>query len=173
VPPDEARRADAAYVVVRDANTADLVATNLVISGLGLHDVAVDVAALAAGQLADLQTKYAVTVLKRDVMPDGPTREAAHLLQIEYPVGASTATVRQIRIITAFRGAQDPTAVAVVQLVMTCPAEVFEHAGPQFASFMASIAPAPDGTWDYEVGEPFSATASPSRVDRQPGPSGI
>ena len=92
----------AAYVAVRDANTADPVATNIVITGLGVHAAAVDVAPLAAGQLANLQAKYAVTVLKRDVMAEGPARQAAQLLQIEYPVGESTTTLRQIRIVTRF-----------------------------------------------------------------------
>src|SRR3954462_13357872 len=96
VPPDSGGAAHAAYVAVRDANTADPVATNIVISSL-VHGVAVDVAALAAGQLTNLQAKYAVTVLKRDVITDGPARQAAQLLQIEYPAGGSTTTLRQIR----------------------------------------------------------------------------
>jgi hypothetical protein len=41
-------------------------------------------------------------------------------------------------------------------LVMTCPADVFDQAGPEFGQFVASIATA-DTT---------------SRVDRQPGTSG-
>jgi hypothetical protein len=141
VPPDAAGYPGAAYVAVRDASTADPVATNIVVSGLGVHDVAVDVAALAATTVAELQTKYAVTVLKADVALDGPARQAAHLLQIEYPAGASTTTLRQIRIVKAFRGADDPAAAAVVELVMTCPAEVFDEVGPEFAVVLASIAP--------------------------------
>jgi hypothetical protein len=140
VPPHSGGQADATYVAVRDASTADPVATNIVVSGLGVHDVAVDVAALAATTVAELQTKYAVTVLKADVALDGPARQAAHLLQIEY-AGASTTTLRQIRIVNAFRGADDPAAVAVVELVMTCPAEVFNDVGPEFAAVLASIAP--------------------------------
>ena len=176
VSPDDSGQADAAYVAVRSTNTADPVATNLVISGLGLHDAAVDVAALAAAQLASLQATYPVTVLKRDVMTDGPTRQAAQLLQIDYPVGETTITLRQIRIVTAFRGADDSAAVAVVQLVMTCPADVFDQAGPEFGQFVASIAPAtsPDhATLDDEVGEQISVATIASSVDRQPGPTGV
>jgi hypothetical protein len=176
VPPDDNGQADVAYVAVRDANTADPVATNLAISGLGLHDATVDVAALAAAQLANLQATYAVTVLKRDVMTAGPTRQAAQLLQIEYPVGESIITLRQIRIVTAFRGTDDPTAVAMLALVMTCPAAIFDHAGREFGQFVASIAPAAppeDATRDDEVGEQISTSAGASRVDRQPGDSGV
>jgi hypothetical protein len=122
----------------------------------GLHDVPVDVAALAARQLANLQAQYPLTVLKNDIMMAGPTRQAAQLLQVEYPVGESTTTLRQIRIVNAFAGTEDPAAVAVVQLVMTCAAEVFDQAGREFGQFVASIAPA----------------ANTSRVDRRPGPSG-
>jgi hypothetical protein len=175
VPPDEAGQADAAYVAVRDANTADPVATNIVISGLGLHDATVDVAALGAHDLAHLQSRYAVTVLKRDITTDGPARQAAHLLQIEYAAGHSTTPLRQIRIITAFGGADDPADVAVVRLVMTCPAEVFEAAGPEFGRFLASIAPATshgEPTSDGGGGDPTSKTAHASSVDRQPGSSG-
>ena len=72
VSPDDSGQADAAYVAVRDTNTADPVAANLAISGLGLHDAAVDVAALAAAQLANLHAQCPVTVLKRDVMTTDP-----------------------------------------------------------------------------------------------------
>jgi hypothetical protein len=176
VSPDDSGQADAAYVAVRDANTADPVGTNLAISGLGLYDAAVDVATLAAAQLAHLQAQYSVTVLKRDVMTTGPTRQAAQLLQIEYPVGETTITLRQIRIVNAFRGADDPTAVAVLALVMTCPADVFDQVGPEFGQFIASIAPATtpeEATPDSEGGEQISTAAGASRVDRQPGPSGV
>jgi hypothetical protein len=175
-PPDDSGQADAAYVAVGDANTADPVATNVVISGLGVHDVAVDAAALAAAQLANLQAQYPVTVLKRDVMADGPTRQAAQLLQIECPVGETTITLRQIRIVTAFHGTDDPAAVAVLALVMTCPADVFDQAGPEFGQFVASIAPAAspeEATRDDQVGEQISAAVGASRLDRQPGSCGV
>src|SRR3981189_1504482 len=83
VPPDRSGQAEAAYVAVRDANTAGPVAANIVISGLGGQEAAVDVSALAAGQLANLQAQYPVTVLRHDIMTTGPTRQAAQLLQIE------------------------------------------------------------------------------------------
>jgi hypothetical protein len=176
VPPDDSGQADAAYVAVRDANAADPVATNIVISGLGMHDTAVDVAALAAAQLANLQAKYAVTVLKRDVMTAGPARHAAHLLQIEYPVGQSATTLRQNRIFTVFPGADDPAEIAVVQLVMTCPAEVFDQAGRELGQFMDSIGPPTsslEATRDSMVSEQISTAPGASRVDRQPGLSGV
>jgi hypothetical protein len=141
LPPDDSGQAGAAYVAVRDATTADPVATNIVVSGLGVLGVAVDVAVLAAAKLGDLQARYAVTILKADVTPDGPTRQAAHLLQIEYPNGGSTTTLRQLRIITAFPGPGDSPAVAVVELVMTCPAQLFDQAGREFAAVLASIGP--------------------------------
>jgi hypothetical protein len=177
VSPDDSGQADAAYVAVRDTNTADPVATNLATSGLGLHDAEVEVAALAAAQLANLQAQYAVTVLKCDVLTDGPTRQAAQLLlQIEYPVVDSTITLRQIRIVNAFRGVDDPTAVAVLALVMTCPADVFDQAGPEFGQFVASIAAAAtpeEATRDDQVGEQISAAVDASRLDRQPGSCGV
>jgi hypothetical protein len=104
-----------------------------------------------------------VTVLKSDAMTNGPARQVAQLLQIEYPHGGSTATLRQIRILDAFRSLEDQSAAAVIQLVMTCPAELFEQAGPEFGRFMASLAPA---------GDQISTAADASTVDRQRGRSG-
>ena len=175
VPPEASGRADAACVAVRDADTAGPVATNIVISGLGVHGAAVDVAALASAQLTNLHQNYAVTVLRRDVTPDAPAPQAAHLLQIEYPHGESATTVRQIRIVTAFAGPENPADVAVLQLVMTCPVEVFDDAGREFGRFVASIAPAAStgATSKSEVGEQIPAAATLDKVDRQPGPTGV
>lgn len=84
-----------------------------------------------------------MAVLKRDVMAGGPATEAAQLLQIEFPVGDSAVTVNQIQIINAFPGVENATATPVLQLLLTCPAAVFDQAGPEFAQFVASIAPLP------------------------------
>src|SRR3989442_10663196 len=94
VPPESCGQPDAAYVAVRQRNASQLVATNLVISGFANYDSAVDVAALAARYLTNLQSQYSVTVLKHEVMTDGAAPEAAQLLQIEYPAGESTMTLK-------------------------------------------------------------------------------
>jgi hypothetical protein len=141
VPPESCGQPDAAYVAVRTRNQSEPVATNFVISGFANYGQPVDVAALAASYLTGLQSRYAVTLLKHDVMASGSASQAAQLLQIEYPAGESTMTLKQIQIINAFPSTEDPSDVAVLQLLLTCPADVFNEAGPEFSEFVASVSP--------------------------------
>ena len=141
VAPESAGHPDAAYVVVRDRNASEPIAANFVVNGFGTYGQPVDVGALADSYLVGLRSRYPVVVLKRDVAARGPAPEAAQLLQIEYPVGDATVTVNQIQIINAFPGEHDPAATAVLQLLMTCPTEVFGQAGPEFTRFVGSISP--------------------------------
>jgi hypothetical protein len=139
VPPESCGQPDDTCVAVRERNASGPIATNFVIRVSGNYGGPVDVAALAAGHLAKLQSQYPVTVLKHDVMPEESPTETAQLLQIEYPVGESTVTLKQIQIINAFSSVDDADAVALLQLVMTCPADIFDQAGPEFGQFVASI----------------------------------
>lgn len=122
-------------------NVSDPVATNIVISGFANYGQPVDVAALAASYLTSLQSRYAVSVLKHDVMASRSASQAAQLLQIEYPAGESTMTLKQIQIINAFPSTEDPSGVAVLQLLLTCPSDVFDQAGPEFNGFLATVSP--------------------------------
>ncbi|BBZ10616.1 hypothetical protein MBRA_08110 [Mycobacterium branderi] len=141
MPPESSGQPQGTCVAVRERNASDPVVTNFVISVSGNYGGRVDVATLAAEHLAKLKSRYPVTVLKHDVMPADSATEAAQLLQIEYPAGESTVTLKQIQIINAFPAVEDPDAVAVLQLVMTCPADVFDQAGPEFSQFVTSISP--------------------------------
>jgi hypothetical protein len=158
VSPDRHGQPDAAYVAVREtANGDDPVATNIVVTGLGLHDVTLDVAALADAKVSALHAKYPVTILKRDVLNTGPAGLIAHLLQISYPTGDSTTTLRQIRLVSAFTGIDDPADIAVIEFVTTCPAELFEQAGAEFMQFVGSVAVA---AGDDPASESNPATAA-------------
>jgi hypothetical protein len=72
-------------------------------------------------------------------MSGGAATEVAQLLQIEFPVGGSTVTVNQIQLLNVFPGVQDPGATAVLQLLLTCPAAVFDQAGREFTQIVATI----------------------------------
>ncbi|BBY09072.1 hypothetical protein [Mycobacterium noviomagense] len=141
VPPDSCGQPDAAYVAVRTQNLSEPVATNLVISGFANYGQPVDVAALAASYLGSLQSRYAVSVLKHDVVASESASQAAQLLQIEYPAGEAAMTLKQIQIINAFPSTEDPSDVAVLQLLLTCPADVFDQAGPEFSEFVSTVSP--------------------------------
>lgn len=141
VPPESCGRPDAAYVAVRKQNAAEPVATNFVVNGFAIYGQSVDLAALADAYLSGLRAQYPVTVLKRDVTTDGAATEAAQLLRIEYPADGFTMRLNQIHIVNAFPGVQDTAATAVLQLLMTCPTDVFDQAGPEFSQFVASISP--------------------------------
>lgn len=140
VPPESAGHGGLPYVAVRDRNATDPVATNIVVSGFVAPAADVDAAALASDRVVELKSQYPVTVLKRDVLEEGRSPEVAQLLQIEYPAGGSTVTLKQIEIVNVFPGAADPAEVAVLRLMMTCPEEVFDDAGPEFSQFVAGIA---------------------------------
>lgn len=136
VPPDSCGQPDAAFVALRD-DAPGPVKTNFVVSGLGAHDVRVDVAAMAAQHLTTLRAQYPVIVLRREAS-EGPSAHAAQLLQIEYPAGGSTVPLKQIQILNVFPGI-DPDTVAILEFVLTCPDEIFESAGREFTQFVASI----------------------------------
>jgi hypothetical protein len=140
VSPESCGQPDAAFVAIRKHNAADPVVTNFVVNGFAHYGQPVDVAALADAHVGQLRSQYPVTVLKRDVMADDSATEAAQLLQIAYPAGESTLTLRQIQIISVFPGTNDGDA-AVLQLIMTCPDDVFDQAGPEFSAFVATITP--------------------------------
>jgi hypothetical protein len=139
VPPESCGQPDAAYVAVREKRDAHPITTNIVISGFGVHNAHVDVAALADQYRSTLGSRYPVTLLNRNVTAGAAAPEAAQLLQIDYPAGESSVAVNQVQIINAFPDTQDPGAVAVLQLLMTCPADIFDQAGPEFRRFVASI----------------------------------
>jgi hypothetical protein len=141
VAPELSGHPEAAYVAVRNANASEPIATSFVVNGFASHDQSINVAALADSYLADLRSRYPVLVLKRDVMTAGAATESAQLLQVEYPLGNKTLTLNQIQIINAVPGSQDVAATAVLQLLMTCPAELFEQAGPEFTRFVGTIEP--------------------------------
>jgi hypothetical protein len=130
----------AAYVAVRADNVADPFVTNFEISGLGVEG-AVDVAALAREHVATLEARYPVTVVRRDNLSAGATAEVAQLVDVDYPLGDSSITLKQTQIITAYQDPHDATKFGVIQLVMTCPDTVFGEAGPEFAEFLTTIEP--------------------------------
>lgn len=141
VAPESSGHPDAAYVAVRNPNTSEPVATSVVVNGFANRGDSVDVGALADSYLADLRSRYPVKVLKRDVMTAGAATEAAQLLQLDYPLGDKTLTLNQIQLISATPGSGDAAATAVLQLLMTCPTELFEQAGPEFTRFVSTIKP--------------------------------
>ncbi|MBV9514354.1 MAG: hypothetical protein JO280_10000 [Mycobacteriaceae bacterium] len=138
VDPDEMGETDAAYVAVRERNRDDGFPTNLLISGLGVHG-AVDITALASRHAEDLGQKYPTTVVRRDDLSQGTTREVAQLLEVQYPHENSTVALKQTQIITAYSDQHDPPSFAVLQVVMTCPETVFDDAAPEFATFLTTI----------------------------------
>jgi hypothetical protein len=137
---DSCGQPDAACVAIRNAQATDPIATNIVVSGYALDGDTNEVIALTASDLMNLQSQFAVTVLKDELLGDAAAPEIAQLLQIDYPTGESTITVKQIRITNVFPSTENPNHKAVLRLVMTCPTEVFEMAGPEFGQFVASIA---------------------------------
>lgn len=141
VSPESCGQPDAAYVAVRQRNASDPVATNFVVSGFASRGDTIDVAAMANEYLTRLRSQYPVTLLKQDVITDEPSPETAQLVQIEYPAGQSTITLKQIHILNAFQDTRDPDTRAVLQLLLTCPADVFDQAGPEFSHFVATISP--------------------------------
>jgi hypothetical protein len=143
VAPESSGHPEAAYVAVRNANALEPIATSFVLNGFTSRDHSINVGALAGSYLADLRSRYPVLVLKRDVMTAGAATESAQLLQVEYPLGDKTLTLNQIQIINAVPGSQDLAATAVLQLLMTCPAALFEEAGPEFTRFVGTIKPLP------------------------------
>jgi len=137
VSPDACGHPDAAYVAIRQKNVNDLVVTNFAINGF-LASPTVDVAALAARYLASLQSRYPVTVLKSDI---SAARMVAQLLQLDYTENGSTIPLKQIQIINALPSVDTQEAIAVLQMLLTCPVEVFDEAGPEFQQFMTTITP--------------------------------
>lgn len=143
VPPDSCGQPDAGFVAIRENTLADPVATSFVVSGLGVHNARVDIAILAAEHLARLLSRYPVVVLKREAS-GGPAAHAAQLLRIDYSLGPSTIAVNQIHLLNAFAGAE-PGSVAIVEFVMTCPAQRFPVVGREFAQLVSGITPSPPG----------------------------
>jgi hypothetical protein len=143
VAPESCGHPEAAYVAVREYSAPQPIATNFVVNGFAGRGAPLDVGALADSYLAKTRSQYPVVVLKRDVMTGESATEAAQLLEIEYPVADSTVTVNQIQIINVFPGAQDRGATAVLQLLLTCPAAVFDQAGREFTQIVATISALP------------------------------
>lgn len=141
VPADSCGQPDAACIAVRNASSSGPITTNIVVSGYALEGEVGDVITLTATSLADLQSQFPVAILKNEVIGDAAAPEIAQLLQIEYPANGITIPVNQIRITNVFPSVQDPNLKAVLQIVMTCPTDVFETAGREFGEFVASIAP--------------------------------
>jgi hypothetical protein len=140
--PDAAGERDAAYVCLREENLADRFVTNFTVSGVGVESP-VDVEVLADENLAAMQRKYPVFVERRDVLARGAASEVAQLLVVDYPVGEERMTLKQIQIVSAYRDDTHPGASAVIQMVLTCPDDVFESAGSEFARFLATFRPVP------------------------------
>ena len=139
--PDACGQPHAAYVLVRQNTTTEAVTTNIVVSGLVLPTGQADVDALASQYLSNLQSHYAVTVLKNDILNGATTPEAAQLLEIDYQRGEESVPLKQIHIINTLPDTRDPEAAAVLQLLMTCPADTFAQTGPEFQQFLTTITP--------------------------------
>ncbi|WP_241473851.1 hypothetical protein [Mycolicibacterium neoaurum] len=145
VSPDAHGQPDAAYVAVRSTEIRQPVASNIIISGFAAATDHVDAEAFGSTYVANLQARHEVKVLKNDTMGSGPTQEAAQLLEITYPVAgtATPLTLKQVLITSTFPDTNDPESTAVLQLLLTCPADEFAHIGPEFQQFVTTIAPTP------------------------------
>jgi hypothetical protein len=138
VPPDAVGEPAAAYVAVREANIDEPVTPNVVIGVTAMPTAAIDVIALAEAHLARLRATYPVTVLSREAGGRaGP--QAAQLLQIDYTLDEVAVTLKQVQILIVGRDTTDPALAGVIELIMTCPEELFEQAGPEFQELVASI----------------------------------
>lgn len=145
VSPDSHGHPDAAYVAVRTSETNLPVVPNIIVSGFAGSTDRADAGAFASAYLKNLQTRHEVKVLKSDTMGSGTTQEAAQLLEIAYPVaGTSTPlTLKQVLITSTIPDTNDPESAAVLQLLLTCPADEFAQIGPEFQQFVTTIAPTP------------------------------
>jgi len=142
IPPQSIGTPGASFAAVRESNAADPVVTNLVI---GFHPgrAPADLGGLAEAHLADLRSQYPVAVRSCDTGTAGAAAEYSQLLDIAYPVGESTLDLTQIRILLALPGAGPGDPAGVMQVVMTCPARIFDQAGREFQRFLATITPTP------------------------------
>lgn len=142
VPPESCGLDGAVFAAVRQQNTGDPVVTNLVV-GLSPVSGRQDLAAGARAYLAELSADYPVSVLASDSLTRGSMSEYNQLLQIAYPVGESTIQLKQVRILLEVADVGSPTGASLMQVLMTCPADVFPHAAQELGQFLATIAPAP------------------------------
>lgn len=140
VPPESCGAEGAAFVAVRTENAHDPVATNL-IAGYTILAEQPDFAAIAGAYVADLRSRFPVTVLKSDSFNDGKESEFNQLLEFDFPTGESTVRLRQIRILMTVPSVNENEPTGVMQLQMTCPAEIFPVAGREFQRFVKTIAP--------------------------------
>lgn len=144
VTPESCGHSDAAYVAVRSANAHDRVVTNFAISGFAVPADKVNLDAQAAARLEDLRRRYTTRLLDRTVSNAPLTTQSAHLVEIDYPVADTAVTLKQVQITTVLASAEQQSGLAaVLNLVMTCPAELFNQAGPEFGTFIASIKASP------------------------------
>lgn len=139
VPTQSCGVAGAEFAAVRLQNTADPVVTNLVVS---FDTVAgrPDLAAQAQDYLAELSAQYSVSVLASDAVGRGAMSEYNQLLQINYPAGESTIQLKQVRILIEFTNPAGE-ASGILQVIMTCPADIFPEAGREFQRFVSTISP--------------------------------
>ncbi|MBU9767027.1 hypothetical protein FR943_24720 [Mycobacterium sp. TNTM28] len=141
VSPESCDQPDAAYVAVRMANASDAVATNIVISGFGQLERTVDVEAMAIEYIEKLRSLHSVEVMNHHVMTDGPAQEVGQVLRIGYLLDGLPTRLNQIQIISAYPGLGNKNSVAVIQLLMTCPTELFDQAKHEFRQFVGTIGP--------------------------------
>lgn len=133
VPPAAAGEPDAGFVAIRAASENSPVPTSLVISGLTLHANQVNLRALAETHIERLSARLHVRVLNREDSPDGV--QVAQLLRID----GGPVPLNQIQVLIAFPDNVNSSASGVVQIMLSCPVNVFSEAGPEFRRIVGSI----------------------------------
>jgi hypothetical protein len=84
---------------------------------------------------------FPVSVLASDAVSGGELKEYNQLLHITYPAAESTIQLSQVRILIEVTSAT-AGASRVLQVIMTCPTEIFSEAGKEFQRFVSTISPA-------------------------------
>lgn len=133
IPPIAAGEPDAAFVAIRTADAAGPVPTSLVISGLTIPTNQVHLGALAEAHTERLRANLQVSVLNRKDSANGD--QVSQLLRID---GGPTP-VNQIQVLMAFPDKVDSSTSGIMQVMLSCPVDVFSEAGPEFRRIVASI----------------------------------
>ena len=135
IDPASAGEPEAGYVAVRVDRTDRPVPTSLVISGLTVPADQVNVPMLAGTHIERLRTQLTVTVLSREADADGS--QAAQLLRID----GGPVPLNQIQIVMACPDTADPAVTGLLQIMLSCPADLLGAVGPEFRDIVASIRP--------------------------------
>lgn len=133
VDPAAAGEPDAGYVAVRTAQAPGPVPTSLVISGLTALAAATNVRTLSEAHVQRLRTHLTVTVLSRE--SDTAGTQAAQLLRID----GGPVPLNQIQIVMAYPDTENAAVVGILQVMFSCPADVFAVAGPEFRGIIAGL----------------------------------